>query len=388
LSGAGIFKSFYMGGFECSTHRPHHGKRLDIIAATGHDRFVRQDYARLRERGLLTARDGLRWHLIETSPGQYDFSSVLPMVRAARELGVQVIWDLCHYGWPDDLDLFSPEWPQRLAGLARAFVRLLTSESDEPPFLAPVNEISFFSWAAGTVGYLHPFATGRGEELKAQLARGAIESTEAAWEVDRRCRIVHTDPIIKVLSDPAKPEDRPEAEAYTRSQYDAWEMIRGRFRPELGGKPEYLDIVGVNYYPHNQWIYRNLPFNPAYKLDRTDPRYYHFRHLLKDAYERFQRPLLIAETGSDGDDRVSWLRYVGGEARAALEDGVPLEGLCLYPIVDFPWWDDGHHLHNGLWDYPDEAGDREIYEPLAEELERQKALAAPLISPCHSAAPG
>ena len=71
---------------------------------------------------------------------------------------------------------------------------------------------------------------------------------------------------------------------------------------------------------------------------------------------------------------MSWLRYIAGEARAAMEDGVPLEGLCLYPIVHFPWWDDEAHLHNGLWDYPDEAGNRNIYSPLAEELERQKAL--------------
>ena len=69
-----------------------------------------------------------------------------------------------------------------------------------------------------------------------------------------------------------------------------------------------------------------------------------------------------------------WLRYVGEEAQAALRSGVRLEGLCLYPIVNFPWWDDDRHLHNGLWDYPpDEAGERTVYQPLAEELRRQQS---------------
>ena len=68
------FKSFLMGGFECSTHRPRSGHRLDMIAATRHDEFAEADYGRLQELGIQTARDGLRWHLIEREPGRYDFA--------------------------------------------------------------------------------------------------------------------------------------------------------------------------------------------------------------------------------------------------------------------------------------------------------------------------
>src|ERR1051325_1419884 len=101
-----LFESFFLGGFECSTHRLVSGKRLDEIAFTQHDRFAREDYLRLREQGMRTAREGLRWHLIEPSEGSYDFSSLLPMVRASQETHTQIIWDLFHYGWPDWLELF------------------------------------------------------------------------------------------------------------------------------------------------------------------------------------------------------------------------------------------------------------------------------------------
>ena len=85
------------------------------MAATRHDHFALSDYARLRQVGIGTARDGVRWHLVERSPGRYEFGSLLPLVRAARKADVQVIWDLCHYGWPEGLDIFGPEFVDRFA---------------------------------------------------------------------------------------------------------------------------------------------------------------------------------------------------------------------------------------------------------------------------------
>src|SRR5688572_22287922 len=70
------FKSFFMGGFECSTHRDARGRRLDLIASTRHDEFAEADYTRLLDRNIRTCRDGLRWHLIEKEPFRYDFSSL------------------------------------------------------------------------------------------------------------------------------------------------------------------------------------------------------------------------------------------------------------------------------------------------------------------------
>ena len=89
-----MFPSFFMGGFECSTHQLSEGKRLDLITSTRHDRFARADYERLAEQGLRVARDGLRWHLIEKTPGQYSFASLEPMARAAQQAGILVLWDL------------------------------------------------------------------------------------------------------------------------------------------------------------------------------------------------------------------------------------------------------------------------------------------------------
>src|SRR4051812_28454613 len=104
--GPTLFRSFFLGGFECSSHRRRDGRRPDLITATRHDLLAREDYQQLRQHGIRAARDGVRWHRVEAVPGCYDWSSLLPMLRAAETAGVQVVWDLCHYGWPDHLDVF------------------------------------------------------------------------------------------------------------------------------------------------------------------------------------------------------------------------------------------------------------------------------------------
>jgi hypothetical protein len=367
-----MFKSFFIGGFECSTHRTRSGRRLDVIASSAHDKHALADYAALLRQGIRSVREGIRWHLIERSPGSYDFTSVLPMLRASSRTGVEVIWDLCHYGWPDDIDVFGPEFVRRFAGLARAFARVLADETDSAPFIAPINEISFFAWAGGEVGYFYPFAKAQGDRLKAQLVRAAIEGVEAVWAVTPRARIVHTDPVIHVVASSDREDDRMAAESYGQAQYRSWDMLAGRLCPELGGGERYLDIIGVNYYPHNQWIHGSAPFNPAAAIGREDPRYRPFSMILGEVYERYGRPILISETGAEADRRPGWLRYVSSEVGSALRAGVPIEGLCWYPIVNHPGWDDDRHCLNGLWDYPDERGRRKIYGPLAGEMRRQR----------------
>jgi hypothetical protein len=155
-----LFRSFWLAGFESACQVNRHGRRIDMLAATQHDREAEGDYRRLREVGIQAARDGLRWHLIER-PGGYDFSSLAPMASAAQRAGIQVIWALCHYGWPDDLDVFSAAFVERFARFAGAVARLIADSSDEIPFYTPINEISFLAWGAAESGFMQPCVHGR-----------------------------------------------------------------------------------------------------------------------------------------------------------------------------------------------------------------------------------
>ncbi|MBC8167072.1 MAG: beta-glucosidase, partial [Bryobacteraceae bacterium] len=287
-----LFNSFFLGGFECSTHSRPNGTRLDLIAATGHDQFAELDYERLKAAGLLACRDGLRWHLIERVEKQFDFSSAIPMIRAARRAGMQVIWDLFHYGWPDGLDIFSPQFVDRFARFARESARIIVEENEEVPWFVVINEPSFLCWAGGQEAFFPPFERGRSHELKMQLIRASIVATDAVRDVAPDARFIQVDPIINIVSDPnATQEMRRHAANYRQAQFHCWDMLAGYDCPELGGGPEYIDVIGCNYYVHNQWVY-----NGSF-IERTDPRYRPLEDMLAEVQERYGRPILLAETG-------------------------------------------------------------------------------------------
>jgi hypothetical protein len=359
-----LFPSFFLGGFECSTHRAFHGRRLDLIEATEHDTYCYEDYQRLQELGFRMARDGVRWHLIEHAPYKYDFSSVLPMIRAANDAKVTIIWDLFHYGWPDDVDILKPEFVQRFVEFAKNFAALLVEETDLPQWFTPINEPSFFSWAAGEKGIFFPYLKEEGGAIKAQVIRAGLAAMHAIKQVHPEARFAAVDPLIHVVPNPNKPEEQEAAWVKNESQFESWDFISGRKCPELGGNPEDLALMGLNFYCHNQWLFGT----EGSFIRRWDPLYRPLRELLQDVYQRYETPLFLAETGIEDEDRPTWFRYVCQEVWAALELGVPVHGICLYPIVNHPGWDDDRHCYNGLWDYPNEVGERDIYRPLAEEI--------------------
>jgi hypothetical protein len=364
------FESFFLGGFECSSHRNRDGRRLDLLAATGHDRFVAADYRRLVGQGILAARDGMRWHLIEPLPGQYDWSSFLPALRAARDTGIRIIWDLCHYGWPDWLDIWSPDFPECFGRFAAAVASLILAESAgnaPPPVFCPVNEISFWAWAGGEVGRFNPTCEGQGAALKRQLVRATIAAIKAIRMVEPRARFITAEPIIHVVAGSGTEEDERFAENFRQLQFEALDMLAGTVAPELGGHPDFLDMVGVNFYSDNQW----------YLGGHTIPLGHHehrpLSDMLEEIHHRYGRTVLIAETGAEGAGRAAWLHYVAGEVSAAMERNIPIEGICLYPILEYPGWENGRICQTGLWSTADAEGERRIYNRLAQELRQHQA---------------
>ncbi len=370
-----LFPSFWMAGFECSTQIHRNGRgRLDLTAELEHDLRCHDDYGMLGQFGIRTVRDGIRWHLIEPSPGRYDLSTVEPVREAAERHGLTVIWDIYHYGTPDDIDVLHPDFPERLARLASVFARYLRASSDAVPFYAPVNEASYVAWAAGHAGIFAPFTEGKGNEVKRNLVRAEIAAIEAIRDVDPRARFVHTDPLIHIAAPPGQPELAQAASERDEWQFQALDMLAGRVEPELGGHPRYLDILGFNFYPQNQEDLRGVLLRPQ------DPGWVDLSTLLARAYERYERPLFLSETCGVGPNRAPWLQYVSTEVVRVLDAGLPFHGVCLYPITDSPDWDTGQYRAYGLWDLmpgPDGGLARVLNEPYAAALRAAQELLRP-----------
>src|SRR5688500_12903091 len=99
----GIFPTFFLSGFECSTFLWRDGRRRDLVAETRHREHALEDYRMLEDLGIAVAREGIPWPIVDRG-GDYDFSLLAPLLDAMRETRMVPVWDMCHYGYPDDLD--------------------------------------------------------------------------------------------------------------------------------------------------------------------------------------------------------------------------------------------------------------------------------------------
>lgn len=367
------FSSFWIAGYECTDKLNAFGNRVDFLTVTGHLQLLDQDYQRLQNFNISTVREGIRWSHVEKRAYQYDWSTVKWMIERGKANGIQQLWDLCHFGFPDDLTPLHPMFARRFAALCREFVKFYR---DIDPYgtlvVTPINEVSFLSWLGGDQQGTSPYCTGYGWQVKYALMRAYIEGVAALKEADPSIKILTTEPLINAVPELDAPAERYEAaKIWHNYQYQAVDMLIGTVSPELGGKPEYLDLVGVNYYYENQWeidvwqplLWKNMP---------EDPRWVPLRNLYLEIYDRYQKPLVLTETSHPKEDRPEWIDMIARETAAVIEQGIPFYGICLYPIIDRPDWD---HLtpwhHAGLWDADpaeNELPDRILYEPYARAL--------------------
>jgi hypothetical protein len=198
--------------------------------------------------------------------------------------------------------------------------------------------------------------------------KAALQAMDAIMEVDPRARFLHVEPLVHV----APPDDAPHLAALAREvsayQWQAWDLLSGRLDPGLGGHPAALDLVGVNHYHSSQW---EVGTEARLHWHLGDRRRRPFGELLEGAWQRYRRPLVVAETSHVGIGRAAWLDEIAAEVLRVREAGVPVQGLCLYPIIDRPDWNDPNHWHHsGLWDVA--PGDARLQRRL--KLDYAKAL--------------
>jgi hypothetical protein len=354
-----IFPTFFLSGFECSTFEWKDRGRRDLVTETRHHQHVFDDYAFLRSLGIAVAREGVPWPLVDRD-GLYDFSRLDRYIEALNRNQIQPVWDLCHYGYPDGLDPFSPDFTDRFAAYAEAAAAYLIPRVDAPCFFTPINEITFFSFIGGEWGWVAPWGRTRAcrEQLRQALCKADIAAVKAIRGVERSARMLHVDPLVMV----AAPRDRPDLQEAAEREtwvdtFRASDMIAGLIHPEFGGAPEILDIVGVNCYSFGQMEYRE--HGPHAAMPPGDDRVVPLCELLTYVWERYRRPMVVAETSGLKEGRKDWLNDVVEEALAAVVRGVDLHAICLFPAVDMPDWHTGEWVHNGLCDLL-ETGDGDL----------------------------
>ncbi len=337
----------FIGAFE-STYQPPHDR--DVLETTEHVTRWREDLALLAASHVETLRYPLRWHRIEPEPGHFDWRYSDEVLGTMAEQGLAPIVDLLHHTsyplWVGDLAspgfgsaflrfveavarrypwlpgytvcnepfttflLCGQEgvWPPHLRGLS-GFVRLATNVF--PALTAASRALSDLLPDADHVhveaGERHTWSSPAGEEF-------------AAMTNDRRFLL--TDLLVGRPVDPGRPFVQ--------------ELLRvGGAEDLLTVEPGHVDVLGIDYYAHNQWHWDG----PGVGTN-SSPVPVPLAELIGEYWERYRLPCILGETNIRGfaADRATWLKYTLEQCEVARRAGVALEGYCWFPFIDSADW--------------------------------------------------
>jgi hypothetical protein len=225
----------------------------------------------------------------------------------------------------------------------------LRRHTGQPAVYNPINEIGFLAWALAQGRVIGADCSeSDGYVVKCRLVQAALRGMQAIRAEDPGAQFIHIEPLIHVVAPADQPGLAPAAADFCAYQWQVWDLLIGRHRPELGGSPSAIDWIGVNHYHDAQW-----EIGSGARLDwhEGDTRRRPFAELLCAAWQRYTVPLLVAETSHFGVGRARWLDEMAAQVERAMTAGAIIHGMCLYPAVDRPDWNDPAHWHrSGLWD--------------------------------------
>ena len=264
--------------------------RQDEVRLIRHDEFLDVDYRLMVEAGCVGIRDAARWYISHPAPGRFDWTWLDQVVAAADHHQLKLYLDLWHYGYPDWLDILSPEAPRHFADFARQIaLRYPTLE-----YYCVCNEPSLLIELGGRKGKWGPFLHKTDPTaFRQQVSRMIIEASQAILEV-------RPDAVL-IIPEPWHATDRISED----HQAAVLDTVLGLRDPELGGCDDLVSIIGLNHY-----------------RDSTLPP---FHRLLIHAQKRWPaKRLWITETSGPpkGWQQAEWFWWMLAEARLAAMSGI------------------------------------------------------------------
>lgn len=292
--------------------------RQDEVRLIRHDEFLEVDYQLLVEAGCVGVRDAAWWYVSHPAPNSFNWDWLDRVVAAAEKYGLKLYLDLWHYGYPDWLDILSPDAPLHFADFARSIAQRYPSLE----YYCVCNEPSLLVEMGGRQGQWGPFLCEENPTaFRRQVSRMIIEASKAILEIKPKAVLIIPEPWH--ATDNLAEDD----------QAAVLDTVLGLRNPELGGCSELVTIIGLNHY-----------------RDSTLPP---FHRLLINAQKRWPtKQLWVTETSGPptGWKQAEWFWWMLAETRLAAISGVNVPVFTWAPAISmYDWVDETLQLHNGIW---------------------------------------
>lgn len=327
------------------------GVRVDEMEKCGHYGWWEEDFGLARELGLDALRYGPAYYRTHVAPDRFDWESADAPMHRLRELGVEVIADLCHFGVPSWLGSFQDRaFPVLFQEYARAFARRYPWVH----YFTPVTEIFICATNSALRGWWNECETS--EATFVQAVRNLCMAHELAVEAILEER---PDAII-VQGESIEHFHATSASASAEGEW--WNMLRclpldltvghepplAAYRLLRANGVTLNDLsffrqrravgqrwLGVDYYRGNEHF-----------IDRSGhqsvrPNGLGLQALATWYYRRYGLPLFHSETNSPSPRAVAWLEDQWRELLALRGSGIPVHGFTWYSLTDQVDWQHG-----------------------------------------------
>src|SRR2546423_1115559 len=365
-----ITQFIWGAGIECS-FLPH--INVDQFQWTQHNRYWREDFRLAKnELGISHLRYAFPWHVIESERGRLDWSFADERVEEAQKLGLKFMLDVMHFGTPLWLKqaVGDPEFPEAIESFAE---QLVARYRDVIKIWCPFNEPLVSALFSGDFGFWPPHnRKWRGYmPVLSRIVQGVSRGIRAIRRAMPEATVLLCDASenYKTRVDALKPEvARRNARRFLvmdlllgrvdqHHPLYSWVNAYGLSDLDLEwfrSNPQAPDVLGLDYYPHSDW---QLDMHNGSVRQRRAENPVGLYGVGNAYYRRYGIPLMLTETSVDGQpiNREIWLEETIEHARRLRQEGVPLQGVVWWPMLDQVDWDGAltHRIGKihevGLW---------------------------------------
>ncbi|GEM46037.1 family 1 glycosylhydrolase [Deinococcus cellulosilyticus] len=338
---------------------------VNELLMTDHQKHWREDLRKAKDLGVQFIRYGLPWDMQHPEKDRFDWSWTDQVVDLLQDLNLKVVWDLIHFGTPSWLEggFLNPEYPAEIARYARAFAERYPRIT----LFTPFNEPYICAFFRGGNGTWPPYGTTAETFVQhlVPIIEGIRQTNQAISSVNPEVQFWLNDGAdgFRALDT----EIQPLADELTRYRFIALDVLLGKATPESWTaqfllkcgvsqtwldtfiqNPVQIDVIGLDYYPGSEHvIFTPRGPKPAsdwgrrtdYRLD-ADPEPPGLGETLRLYFERYQKPVYVAETSSDRDQQ-AWLNYSVSEVARVMAEGVNVVAYTWWPFFDHIDWNTG-----------------------------------------------
>jgi len=332
-------------------------KRVDEMEKTGFYKNWRSDFMLVKDLGIEFIRYGPAYYSTHIAAGQYNWDFADETFSRLKELKINPIVDLCHFGVPDWIqDFQNPDFPNLFAAYAKAFAKRF-------PLLklyTPINEIFIAAMFSAQYGWWNEKLQSDRSFVTAlkHLCKANVLAMQQILSVQPNATFIQSESSEYFHA--VDPRAVPQARFLNQKRFLSLDLTYGyplnvtmyQYLLSNGMTPEEYQwfsdnqvkarcIMGNDYYVTNEHL-----VHPD-GTTQAAGEIFGYYVITSQYYKRYRLPIMHTETNIKMPACKEWLVKQWANVHRLKHDGIPIIGFTWYSLLHQVDWDTALREDNG-----------------------------------------